>query len=472
MRKLSISYIQEQLKDRKDIKLISSEYVNTSTPLEVLCLKCENHGISKVSWNNLRKGIGCFQCSRTKASDNNKRFSITKINELLSPNNITCISTEYKNTKSKLIFKCEIHGEWESKWETVKKKLNCPKCLLEQHHKDIKFSQEHIINTINSIEGMRYVSGEYVNNKSLIELGCTNNPNHNNWFANFNNIKDKGSTCPRCSTPSSNGENELYDFLKNYTPTIQNNIKTIIHPYELDIYIPDKKIAIEFNGLYWHSDKFKDKQYHTHKRKLCEEQGIQLIQIWESEWRDKKDLTKSMLLAKLGIFKVRLYARKCVIKDINSDEAQIFLNSNHIMGEFKSAKHIGLYHNDTLTSIISYKKHKEGIDISRFCSLKDTQIVGGLSKLLKEVEKRNPDVRYIQYFVDLRYGSYGIQNLGFKLENITLGFWWTNGVSIYNRLHCKANMDERKLTQQEHAKELKLTKIYDAGQAKLIKYLN
>lgn len=116
----------------------------------------------------------------------------------------------------------------------------------------------------------------------------------------------------------------------------------------------------------------------------------------------------------------------------------------------------------------SYKKHKQGLDISRFSCELNTIVIGGLSRLLSFLKKKeNP--KFIQSFVDLRYGSGdSLLNLGFKLESTTLGWKWTDFYQTYNRLQCFGNMDERMLSEREYAKEKGWVKIYDAGQAKFV----
>ncbi|MBR4316364.1 MAG: hypothetical protein IKP65_05310 [Alphaproteobacteria bacterium] len=71
------------------------------------------------------------------------------------------------------------------------------------------------------------------------------------------------------------------DFIKSIYPyDIIENDKTMIKPYELDIYIPEKQVAIEFDGIYWHNEENKPKNYHLMKTELCEEKGIHLIHIF------------------------------------------------------------------------------------------------------------------------------------------------------------------------------------------------
>jgi hypothetical protein len=254
---------------------------------------------------------------------------------------------------------------------------------------------------------------------------------------------------------------------KKFYKTINNKR----NKYEVDIFLPDYNFGIEYNGLYWHSDKYRKKLAHLKKREFFNNLDIDLIQINSDEWLYKRDIVKSIILAKLGKIENKLQARKLTIKTIENKNAQNFLNKNHLMGAYRAAKYIGLYNKEELISLIGYKKLKNnGIDISRFCNKINTSVAGGLSKLLKYIENlENPN--YITYFVDLRYGTgRSVENLGYKLENISLSFKWANRKNeTFNRLYCRANMDERKLTEKEYAIEKGLFKIYDAGQAKFIK---
>ena len=113
----------------------------------------------------------------------------------------------------------------------------------------------------------------------------------------------------------------------------------------------------------------------------------------------------------------------------------------------------------------TYKKRGSRTELNRFCSKIDTIIVGGLSKLLK----RMPD-GIIESFVDLRYATGdSLKTLGFTLESCTLGWRWTDAKITYNRHYCRANQDSRNLSERAYAKEAKLFKIYDAGQAKWVR---
>ena len=276
-------------------------------------------------------------------------------------------------------------------------------------------------------------------------------------------------------------ENQFLNFLDNYEKNI-TDIENIFRQ-EADLnhydkffdlenypklrYKPDFKISnsigINIDGLYWHSDLHKDNDYHFKMRLEYENRGLRIIQIRGDEIRFKLPIVKSMIKNIKGDTKFRIGARKTKIFEVTQDEASKFLKNNHMMGSIK-AKHIGLYQGSDLVMIFSYKIYNKIMKVERLCSRVDTQVAGGFSKLLSYC-RRNLQFSKIHYWVDLRYGTGNfLLSQGFKHSKDTLGWKWTDFKNTYNRLRCRANMDERGLTQKEHAAELGWVKIYDAGQ--------
>lgn len=243
-------------------------------------------------------------------------------------------------------------------------------------------------------------------------------------------------------------------------------------------YRPDFKLTestfVNVDGLYWHSEHQKDKKYHLDMRKEFDKRNLRLLQFRGDEVRSKPEIVKSIVNNNINKNSKKLFARKTICRPVAQSEAKIFLERNHLMGSM-SAKHIGLYAKEgekKLVSIMSFKQRKNVCKIERFCSQINTSVVGGFSKLLKalEIEYINENITEIYNWVDLRYGTGDhLANKDFVLEKETLGWKWSDGESTYNRLRCRANMDDRKLTQQEHADELGWYKIYDSGQRLWIK---
>lgn len=284
--------------------------------------------------------------------------------------------------------------------------------------------------------------------------------------------------CPTCyPTNQSMGEQEIFDFCLEYFPNTIRNSRKIIPPYEIDIYIPEINLGIEFNGLYYHSEQNgKDEHYHVMKLNKMNLAGKSLIQIFEDEWYNKKEIVKSILLNKFKKLTNKIAARKCILKDINNNDACKFLDMNHIQGKI-NGKHIGLYYNSELVSILTYGKSRfeffNGIEIYRFCSKLNTIVNGGLSKLIKELKEREPNI--ITY-VDLRYGNgNGYKTIGFEFISQTPpNFYYFKNKQRFNRfifqkhkLKTKFKTFNPQLTGIQNLHNNGFYRIWDCGNLKL-----
>jgi len=212
------------------------------------------------------------------------------------------------------------------------------------------------------------------------------------FYWRVNNNRKICTICHPIDSKPSLCELELYDFIKdNYTGTIIQNDRSAINPNEIDVYLPELNLGFEFNGVYWHSDKFKSKNYHLEKYSKCKDIGIRLITIWEDDWNIKKDICKSFILNKLNKSS-KIGARKCYIKEITYLESKKFLDDNHLQGDCKSSVRLALILGDEICSLMTFSKlrlalggkNKEGMwELTRFCNKVHTTVIGGASKLFK-----------------------------------------------------------------------------------------
>jgi len=227
-------------------------------------------------------------------------------------------------------------------------------------------------------------------------------PINKNWFR-YTRDYSRCTNCFPIIGGISHEESELSNFIKTiYNGKIILNSRQIIKPLELDIYLPEKKLAIEFDGLYFHSEKTTiTNDYHLIKTKLCEEQGIQLIHIFENEWRFKRHIVESRFKNLLGIYESIVYARKCKVKIVNKLDTDKFLNENHIQGTCISKINLGLFYKDKLISIMTFGKSrfnkKYQWELLRFCNLCNYHIPGAASKLLNYFEKIYKPQNIISY---------------------------------------------------------------------------
>lgn len=259
--------------------------------------------------------------------------------------------------------------------------------------------------------------------------------------------------CGNCINGVSTNEIEIRQFLKDLLPneTIRYNDRTLIKPLELDFYIPNKQIAIEFNGLYWHSELAgKNRNYHLVKTQKCLEQNTKLLQIFSSEWSAKSNILKSIISSKLGVFQKRIYARNCSIQEITPSEKQKFLDENHLQGNDNSAFYIGLFNDNELVSLMTFGKRKitkasAKLELIRFCTKLYTQVIGGASKLLTYFERKYQPESLTTYS-DRRYGTEGFyKQLGFELSHISKPNYWYFSTKTNNLLENRIKYQKYKL---------------------------
>jgi len=191
--------------------------------------------------------------------------------------------------------------------------------------------------------------------------------------------------CPFCYSTPSKLEMSLfkyvYDLLLENKYTCINKTKSLIPPYEIDIFIPELNIGFEYNGTYWHSILNKeDKNYHKDKTELALSKGIKLYHIWE---HDNEEIVKSIICGVLNKTENKISARKCEVREVKTKDRREFFDGNHLHGDVGAKSALGLYYDNELISCISFRKHKEGIEIARFASKLHCSIRGGFSKLLK-----------------------------------------------------------------------------------------
>jgi hypothetical protein len=181
------------------------------------------------------------------------------------------------------------------------------------------------------------------------------------------------------------------DYIKSiYKGKIILNDTKLLSGHEIDVYLPELKLAFEFNGERFHSDIFKRKNYHMKKTNECQTLGIRLVHIWTLDWTLKQEIIKSQILNFIGKTTNRIYARKCVVREVNNKTACTFLDNNHLQGKAISKHRYGLYYNDELVELITFGKLRDAVshrqspdhyELVRLCSKLDTTVVGGASKL-------------------------------------------------------------------------------------------
>jgi len=293
------------------------------------------------------------------------------------------------------------------------------------------------------------------------------------------------TTCSKCSNLryGSKFQLQVYDFIKNFVECQQNVHPLIINKQEVDVYCEGKKIAFECNGLYWHSaEHFQSQNKEANKDylkyELFKSNGIRIYSIMEDEWIHKPDIVKSRIKNIFGLTDRRIYARKCITRLIDRNLVRDFCELNHIQGYHGCSMAYGLIYEDELVSVMTFtnsnitRKLKNTWEISRFCSLLNTSVIGGAGKLFTRfLDDVKPEL--VVSYADTRWSDGNLyKQLGFTFEHQTsCNYWYVDKKNIkrIHRFNLRKKPDEPKdKTEFELRQSQGYLKIYDYGSSKWI----
>lgn len=428
---------------------------------------------------------GCSKCGDIKTRDKKriswdktKKEAIEKYKEFYSYDKVV----DYENRTKQYIITCQIHGDFSQSFENHLSGRGCKKCGREHTTKSQTLTDKEALAKCFKAHGDKYSypNLNYINYNTNINIVCKKHGEFKQDAASHFN----GSGCSQCAWVDSKDEIKIKEFLQQYIDVEHANRKVLKNGAELDFYIPTLNLAIEFNGLYFHSDKFQNYNYHLNKTTQCQEKGIKLIHIFEDEWKNKESIVKSRLLNLIAKTENRFFARNCEVKTVSSSEAMKFLEDNHIQGKLGSKVKIGLYYNTELISLMTFGELRKSLGASkkegswellRFCNKLNTTVVGGASKLLKHFESTYAWEDIISY-ADLRWSEGNLyKTLNFKLEHQSKpNYFYIKGRLRENRFKYRKNIlieegFDKNLSEKEIMKERGFHRIYDCGTLKFKK---
>tara|TARA_Y100001938_G_C8063106_1_gene418550 strand:- start:33 stop:1667 length:1635 start_codon:yes stop_codon:yes gene_type:complete len=395
-----------------------------------------------------------------------------------------------KEFHKKLIDKCrKKHGtDYPIQSQPVKNKVK--KMMMEKHGVNYAILTKESIHNAQQTKKNKFIE-KYSNlniiniNKNKITINC--DKCNNDYIINRDVLWNRDfltvETCTVCNPVNkqvSYSENELKSFISTLNIKYIENDRTILNPKEIDVVFPTKNIGIEYNGLIWHSELFVDDNYHLIKCEMSKQKNYHLIQIFEDEWINKKEICKSIIRNTLGLNQ-KIGARKCKIKEINSQTSAKFFNDNHIQGNSGSSVRIGLTYEDKLVAVMTFgknrrvtgNKHKEGTwELIRYANILNTNIIGGASKLFKYFIKTYKPQHIVSYCDKRWFTGTMYEKLGFdKTSETKPNYWYINRNKRLHRFNFRKDVlisegfDPNK-TEKQIMKERKMYRIYDCGNIK------
>ena len=467
-------YTLEEIKEKYaefGYTVTSDRYRNGYQNLEYIC---PNGHTGHMKWFNFRAGKRCPECQGRRVLD------IDRVRKSFEKEGYILLTTEYKRNDQPLKYICpegHVNTTIFANFDNHGKR--CPDCAGNK-----RFEYEYVKSVFDE-RGYTLVSTDYTNNRTSLEYIC---PEGHNGSTTFHRFLNKNHECPLCTGYTSAAEREIYEYVCDLvgSDNVIHNDRDFISPQELDIYIPDKNLAIEYCGLYWHSEVSggKSKDYHYRKMAAVNDKGVRLITVFEDEYKDRPKQVLSRIQNALGVGLKRIYARKCEVRELFNREDIKFLQEHHLQGKSGARKRWGLFYEDELVSVMSVgtmsRTHAAKIknnpdakvlELKRFAHKTGCTVIGGASRLFKRVKEYaiEEGFTHIKSYCDMRYGNHSnavYEKLGFELLCFTK---WTPHYVKYGKRYRNQGLrktPEERLTgktEWELRKEQGYDRVYDVG---------
>jgi hypothetical protein len=256
------------------------------------------------------------------------------------------------------------------------------------------------------------------------------------------------------------------------------NTRDVINPMELDLFLPKYNIAIECNGEYFHSTRTKDKDYHLLKNKECFKKGIRLINLFGKDITQKERKVFNLLKTFVKKNKIKIGARKCNIVEISSGIAKTFFEKYHFNGFCHAKNHYGLMYKNRLISAISigkarFLKNSSDLELIRFATMKNINVLGGFSKFLSLLRKKFPN-KTLHTYADLNiYTGDVYEKTGFTFNRLTDPdfYYCKDGNTFVSRYQAQKHKlknllkdkFESNLSEEENMKNSEYYRVYGCG---------
>lgn len=509
-----------------------TRFVNST---KKVVLTCPRHGDFIQEAASVLKGYtGCVGCSGV--SKTTSQF-LEEVREVWG-DRWDLTNTSYTNAHTKTTLICRAHGEFSQFPVSIRKgQLGCKECKLDAKKSEIldKFEQvwgdrwdysrleyrgsatkvrircrEHDVEFLQTVEGHRsglvgctrcsgrkldyedfirrskdvwgdtkwdYSNLTYLTEDKKVVLNC---PRHGEYSQLVHDHLSGHYACRPCiPAGTSNFEASFLEFINSLGVDYTQQVRGVLRnkKMELDLVIPNRSLAVELNGVYWHSEKFKPRDYHHLKLVEAKEAGLRLIQVWEDDWRDRPLIVQEIIRQAAGLSTLqKISARDTVVRPISKLDAKEFLNKYHLQGYVSCSQFLGCMYNESLVAMAGLRKSGEDYILARYAS--SANVRGGHSKIVSFFE-RNYNYGKLLTFADLTYseGDLYRQTGWSEDELLPPDYKYLRAGNRYHKFNFRVGRFkkdptlkyEEGMTERELAELNNLHRVYDAGKIRFVK---
>ena len=410
------------------IKIVEDTYIKSSAKVDIVC---DTHGRSTIKAGTIlfnsegRTQYGCKKCA-VEGTGSSRMLPFTEFVRQMQGKHgkdaVEYLAEGYTGMHGSITYICPTHGKVvASALHHFKAKLPCKFCSADGRSERSRIPFSQFVENAKAIHGDRYdyIEDSYIAMSEQVEIVCKV---HGKFSQLASDHISSEAGCPRCAVSISKGEVELKEFLESAGLAVTHQFK-YSGRREFDILVDSHNIAVEYDGVLWHSTKYRDRETQLLKARHAKELGVSLIRIFEDEWLNRKEQVKSLLLARFGIHNgERVFARKCQVREISNYAAKAFLDAYHVQGWCHSGISLGLFNGDSCVAVMVFKSSMSGryvagsgeYELARYAS--KGLVVGGAGKLLKSFIRAYKPSRVVSFSEKRLFSGKIYESLGFVKE--------------------------------------------------------
>lgn len=447
-----------------------------TTSKEKIAIICPIHGEFRQTPNAHLNGQNCPKCGKSKQTDN-KRMThtewLSKV-ESVHGEKYDYSQSNYVDSKTKVVIGCPTHGSFSQNPINHRLGQGCPKCGKLSMAKAQSSDTLSFMDAAARVHDGKYLYHHvnYVTSDKKVTITCK-------LHGDFDQIPDnhlQGVGCPKCSNRISKPELVIKDMLDQLGVIYVHGDRSLIKPLELDFYLPEHNLAIEFNGLVWHSEEFgKDRHYHANKTSLCKAAGVRLVHIWEDDWNRNQDLELEFIRHLIGAStKKKVPARKCHPDIVSYRVACEFMDKNHVQGSCTHSVAVGLFHEGELVTVTMFTVRGNNYELVRHANADN--VIGSLGKTVSFFRKHYSNPIYT-FCDNTRFLGDSYIKAGFiEDESIAPDYKYVvNGVREHKFLWRRAGIAKKlphvyseDLSERQMMEAAEIYRIWDCGKTRYV----
>lgn len=459
------SDIEEKFDGRYTLE--KSTYVSGHKKMKMFCKEHGEFFASPYSIISGRK-IGCEVCSTTQFISKVRKTTEEFIEEAISIHGgkYDYSKVNYTTAHDNVEIICPIHGSFSQIPNNHLKRIGCPKCGSIRTGIAKANDFDEVIEQFKKVHKNRYSypNQDYTNNKEKIKILC---PKHGEFLQSTAGHL-RGQNCPKCALKISKAQMEIMEFIESFGIVTEESTRKIIPPHEVDIWLPEYNVGIEYHGLIFHREgltggfgRMKPNDYHLNKTQQVEAIGGRLIQVFEDEWLYKEDIIKNILKGILGKNdSIKVSIDTCKITAITKESSDEFLEKHNIFGADNSTHQYGIINGGKLLAVMTFSNFPQW-QLDTYCVDYSKIVIGGVQELFEFFLKQNHP-KTVTTVTDKRFSN--------KSKNVflNLGFSYIGDTEPqYHWINLKSNVRVRyNDTQYDlmlHDSDTQWDKIWDCG---------